>query len=151
MVFLVGGNKAVVRKINGAREEREKIKCRYVVCCKMLHFALPMLKSPTCLETFDGHMMKLPHSHNEVLRVCSVSCHVQLFVTLWTVALQAPLSMGLSRQEYWSWFPCSPSGDLPNPGIKLESPALQVDSLPTEPPGKPCNGVSKPLLLGLAE
>ena len=137
MVFLVGGNKAVVRKINGAREEREKIKCRYVVCCKMLHFALPMLKSPTCLETFDGHMMKLPHSHNEVLSVCSVSCHVQLFVTLWTVALQAPLSMGLSRQEYWSGFPCSPSGDLPNPGIEPQSPTLQADSLPYEPPGKP--------------
>ena len=50
----------------------------------------------------------------------------------WTVAHQAPLSMGLSRQEYWSGLPCSPSGDLPDPGIKLVSPApgeLQVDSL----------------------
>ena len=48
------------------------------------------------------------------------SC-VQLFVTLWTVACQAPLSMGFSRQEYWSEFPCPPPGDLPDPGIGLES------------------------------
>ena len=50
------------------------------------------------------------------------SC-VWLFVTLWTVALQAPLSMGFSRQEYWSGLPCSPPGDLPNPGIKPVFPA----------------------------
>ena len=103
---------------------------------------------------------------------------VQLFVTWWTVAHQAPLSMGFSRQEYWSGLPCPPPGDLPNPGIKFSSPhcrwipyhlnhrgsprilewvampssrgssqprdqiqfsALQVDSLPSEPPGKPKN------------
>ena len=55
-------------------------------------------------------------------------------VTPWTVAHQAPLSMGCSRQEYWSRLH-SP-GDLPNPRIELESPALQEDSLLTEPPGK---------------
>ena len=65
--------------------------------------------------------------------------HVQLFVTLWTVALQAPLSMGFSKQKYWSGLPCPPPGDLPNPGIEPRSPALQVDSLPTEPPVKPKN------------
>ena len=43
---------------------------------------------------------------------------VQLFVTLWTVACQAPLSMGFLSQEYWCGFPCPPPGDLPNPGIK---------------------------------
>ena len=53
-------------------------------------------------------------------------------MTLWTVALQAPLSMGFSRQEYWSGLPCPPPGDLSNPGIKPVSPALQVDSLPTD-------------------
>ena len=46
---------------------------------------------------------------------------------------------GFSRQEYWSGLPCPPPGDLPNPGIKLRFPALQVDSLPAEPPGKPKN------------
>ena len=60
-----------------------------------------------------------------------------LFVTPWTVARQAPLSMEFSRQEYWSGLPFPSPGDLPNPGIKSGSPALQVDSLPSEPPGKP--------------
>ena len=50
-----------------------------------------------------------------------VSARWTLFVTLWTVACQAPLSMGFSRQEYWSELPCLPSGHLPDPGIKLVS------------------------------
>ena len=50
----------------------------------------------------------------------------------WTVARQAPLSMGFSRQEYWSGLPFPSPGDLPNPGIKPKSPALQADDLPTE-------------------
>ena len=60
----------------------------------------------------------------------------RLFATLWTVAYQAPLSMGFSRQEYWSGLPFSSPGDLPNPGIEPRSPALQADALPSEPPGK---------------
>jgi hypothetical protein len=62
----------------------------------------------------------------------SLSC-VQLCETLWTVAHQAPLSMGFSRQEYWSGLPFPPPGDLPNPGTEPTSPvcpALQVDSSP---------------------
>ena len=62
-----------------------------------------------------------------------VLSRVQLFVTLWTAACQAPLSMGFSRQEYWSGLPCPPPGDLPDPGIKPASPASstsQVGSLP---------------------
>ena len=62
--------------------------------------------------------------------------HVRLFVPAWTVARQTPLSMGFSRQEYWSRLSFSPLGDLPDPGIQLMSPVspvLQVDSLPTEP------------------
>ena len=64
-----------------------------------------------------------------ILSVC-VCCRFSLvwfFVTLWTVAHQTPLSMGFSRQEYWSGLPCPPPGDLPNPGIEpmsLRSPAL---------------------------
>ena len=52
--------------------------------------------------------------------------HVWFFTTPRTINWQAPLSMGFSKQEYWSGFPCSPQGDLPNPGIKTASPALQV-------------------------
>ena len=70
---------------------------------------------------------------------CVLSCfsRVQLCAVLWTVAFQAPLSMGFSRQEYWSGLPFPPSGNLSDPGIKPGSPALQADSLPFEPPGKP--------------
>ena len=62
---------------------------------------------------------------------------VQLFATLWTVAYQAPPSMGFSRQEYWSGLPFPFPGDLPDPGIEPRSPALQAYSLPSEPPGSP--------------
>ena len=72
------------------------------------------------------------------LCVCSGAQSCPTLVTLWTAARQAPLSMGLSRQAHWSGRPCPSPGDLPNPGIELTSPALQADSLPTEPPGKPC-------------
>ena len=58
------------------------------------------------------------------------------FVTTWTVAHQAPLSMKFSRQEYWSGLPFPPLGDPPNTGIKPRTPALQVDSLPSELSGK---------------
>ena len=59
------------------------------------------------------------------------SC-VRLSATPWTVACQAPLSMEFSRQEYWSGLPFPSPRDLPDPGIEPRSPALQVDSLPTE-------------------
>ena len=59
------------------------------------------------------------------------------FVTPWTIAHQAPLFMGFSSQKYWSGLPILSPGNLPNPGIKLMSPALQADSLVSEPPGKP--------------
>ena len=55
---------------------------------------------------------------------------VRLFATLWTVAFQAPLSIGFSRQEYGSGLPCPPPGDLPHSGIKPGCPALQADSSP---------------------
>ena len=61
-------------------------------------------------------------------KVKSLSC-VQLFATLWTVAHQAPPSMGFSRQEYWSGLLFPSPGDLPDPGIKLSSPTLQADAL----------------------
>ena len=62
------------------------------------------------------------------VKVCVKSLsRVWLFVTPWTVAYQAPLSMGFSRQEYWSGLPFPSPGDLPNPGVKPRSPALQAD------------------------
>ena len=58
-------------------------------------------------------------------------------VTPWTGACQTPLYMGFSNQKYWTGLPFLSPGDLPNLGIESRSPALQADSLPTEPPGKP--------------
>ena len=62
---------------------------------------------------------------------------VRLFSTPWTVAYQAPLSMGFSRQECWNGLPFPSPGDLPDTGIEPGSPALQTDAFPSEPPGKP--------------
>ena len=69
------------------------------------------------------------------LKYQSVS-RVPLFVMPWTVARQASLSLEFSRQEHWSGLPCPPPGDFPDPGLKSRSPALQADSLPSEPLGK---------------
>ena len=94
------------------------------------------------------------HTHTHIyiytylqLHITCVLSHfscVQLFVTLWTVACQSPLSMGLSKQEYWSGLPCPPAGDLPDPGIEPHISLFllcvlhwQVGSLPVAPPGKP--------------
>ena len=59
---------------------------------------------------------------------------VRLFVIPWTVAHQAPPSMGFSRQEYWSGLLCPPLGDLPDSGIEPRSPVLEADALTSEPP-----------------
>ena len=58
---------------------------------------------------------------------------VQLFATPWTATCQGPLSMELSKQEYWSGLSFPSPGDLPDPGIEPESPVLQADALPSEP------------------
>ena len=74
--------------------------------------------------------------NSELTCVCVLSLLVSNSATLWTVACQAPQSMGFFRQEYWRGLPCPPSGPLPTPGIKPESPvspALQADSFPAEP------------------
>ena len=72
-----------------------------------------------------------------ILLLLSHFSHVQLFVTPWTVVHQAPLSMGFSRQEYWSGLPFPSPGELPDPGIEPRSPILQTDALLTELCGKP--------------
>ena len=76
-----------------------------------------------------------PNSTALKVKVKSLS-RVQLFVTPWIVAYQAPPSMGFSKQEYWSGFPFPSPGDLPKPGIEPGCPVLQADALPSEPPGK---------------
>ena len=81
----------------------------------------------------DAETKEETSAHGKV-KVKSLS-RVQLFATPWTIAHQAPPSMGFSRPEYWSGLPFPSPGDLPDPGIKPRSPALQADSLQSEPPG----------------
>ena len=99
------------------------------------NFTTPSLiiLNPTKIFNLYGH-----YSKQSPACACMFS-HIQLFATPWTVAHQALLSMGFSRQEYWSKLPFPPSGELPDPGIKPESPvspALLSGFFTTEPPGK---------------
>ena len=71
-----------------------------------------------------------------LFKVKMKSLSVRLFVTPWTVAYHASPSMGFSRQEYWSGLPFPSPGNLPDPGIEPRSPALEADTLTSEPPGK---------------
>ena len=111
-------------------------------------------KQPEWRSTFRGHpgfTDEDPEAPSRV--VCHCYCayvlsrfsHVPLFATVWTVARQAPLSMGYFRQEYWSGLPFPSPGDLPNPGIEPGSPALQADSLLSEPLGKPYSTIEQAL------
>ena len=82
-------------------------------------------------------ILERSESGGKIILSCVLSSfsHVELSVTLWIVGLQAPLSMGFFRQDYWSGLPCPFLGPLPYPEIKPRSPALQADSLPSEPLG----------------
>ena len=92
------------------------------------------------LRNWSGHSIFWNGENGEK----SLSC-VRPFATPWTVAHQAPLSMGFSRQEYWSGLPFPSPGNLPNPGTEPRSPALQADALTSEPPGK---SISPNILIG---
>ena len=94
-------------------------------------------------------MVQLSHPYMKV-KVKLLS-HVRLFVTPspWTVAHQAPPSMGFSKQEYWSGLSFPSPGDLPDPGIELRSPALQADALTSEPLGKPFMTTGKTIALSI--
>ena len=96
------------------------------------------LSSATTSHIFiwDPGMHRIWGSDFTKKKVC-VCCSVMSdSVTPWTVAHQAPLSIGFPGQEYWSGVPFPSPGDLPDPGIEPRSPVLQADSLPSEPPGK---------------
>ena len=90
----------------------------------------------------DAHSGSIYSSRDMLLfSSCALSLsHVQLYAAPWTFALQAPLSMGLPRQEYWSGLAFLPPRDLPDTGMELtspSSPALAADSLPLSPQGSP--------------
>ena len=85
-----------------------------------------ILKSRDITLPTKVHLVKVKVNRSVVFDSCDP----------WTIAHQAPLSMGLSTQEYWSGLPCPPTGDLPDAGTEPRYPTLQVGALPSEPPGK---------------
>ena len=99
-------------------------------------FFEPVDPSGTWAEILRGHLLSIGHCR---VCACMFSC-VWLFVTQGSEAHRAPLSIGFSRQEYWCGLLFSSSGDLPDPGIKLASSALRVDSLLLSHLGSPDTG-----------
>ena len=99
---------------------------------------LPLMLSAGFLQRKGQSAQCLTRESKQGRQVKALS-RVRLFANPRTVAHQAPLSVGISRQEYRSGLPLPSPGDLPDPGMEPRSPALQADSLPSEPPGKPKN------------
>ena len=99
-----------------------------------------IIQKDTCTPIFTAALFTIAKTWKQPkVKVKSLN-RVQLFATPWTVAYQAPLSMGFSRQEYWSGLPFPSPGDLPDPGIQPGSPTLEADTLTSEPPRKPYCG-----------
>ena len=122
---------------------RQKFSCLTCIFCLKEQMPPPLCwVSQRAFERQHHHHQQpfIEHSlwdrhYGHVCMLSWFSC-VRPFVTPWTIAHQASLSMGFSRQEYWSGLLCPPPGDLPDSGIESWSPALQADSLSPEPPGK---------------
>ena len=110
-------------------------------CCKGNLGRVGLPSYFLCVLSFENETF---HSHSllRIVRVCVLSrfSPVRLFATLWAVARQAPLSMGFSRQQYWSGLPFLPPGELPDPRIEPTSPALAGRFFTGEPPGEPRRG-----------
>ena len=126
------------------------------MCIRSLE-ALCLERKWACLNLFSGaqdSVLSLSCFHypaasgTQLLSEWSEWSHsvVSDSATPWTVAHQAPPSVGFARQEYWSGLPFPSPGDLPDPGIEPRSPALQADALPSDPPGEPQSlGLPNPL------
>ena len=96
-----------------------------------------MLCFPVSVRWWSSKALLLFRSLKDLCVHVWVLGHVQLFATPWTVALQALLSMGFPRQEYWSGVPFPPPGDLLSPGTEPPAPALASTFFTTAPPRKP--------------
>ena len=100
----------------------------------VLAWRIPGTDEPSGLPSMGLH--RVGHDWSDLAAAAAVPKLCPTSVIPWTVALQAHLSLGFSRQEYWSGLPFPSPGDHPNPGIKPRSPALKSDSLPYEPTRK---------------
>ena len=105
----------------------------------MTFFKGCLMKSHSIPSSLKWFFLKWRFSERDGSNACVLSyfSHIQLFVTLWTMAHQAPLSMKFIWQEFWSGFPFPSPGNLPDPGIEPEPPALKADSLLSKPQEKP--------------
>ena len=122
------------------------ILCSFLLCSKANQLFIHTYPLFSGFPSHLGHrraLNRVPCAISEfslvihfIHKVKSLS-RVRLFPTPWTVAHQAPLSMGFSTQEYWSGLPFPSPGDLPDPRIEPRSPALRADTLTSEPPGEP--------------
>ena len=114
--------------------QKLKIKLPYnpAIPLLVIYSKKTIIPKDTCTVMFIAALFKINFGLR--MRGCMLICfsHVQLCVTLWTIAHQGPLSMGFSRKEYWSGLPFPSLGDLPDPGIQLRSPASQTDCCPSE-------------------
>ena len=99
--------------------------CVCMCVCLVAQSCPTLCHSHIFIYTYICYMHTLSHAKC-LICMLTHSSHVQLFVTSWTIACQAPLSMIFFWQEYWSGLPCPPPGDLPNPEIELASLASHV-------------------------
>ena len=119
----------------------------YLCLAPLIKFTLPGIATKQVLSSCQSSTHSVSNLPFKAFLVkVKPPSPVQLFVILWTVVYQVSLSMGFSRQEYWSGLPFPSPGDLPDPGIKPRSPALQADTLPSEPPGKPVLFLCAPII-----
>ena len=113
--------------------------CSSINCFNLSLYLINHFNDIYYLLSIEGRMLKkIWEALSRAFYFVCVLSHVQLFVTLWTIDHQVPLSMGFPRQEYWNGLPFPAPGDLPNPGIKPSLLSLlhwQEDSLPSEPSG----------------
>ena len=110
------------------------IRCRYYLWSLLFK---KILKLKYSCFTLLGQFLRYSKVNQLCICLVLLSIHVLLFVTLWTLVCQIPLSMGILQVRILEWVAMPSSRDLPSPGFEPRSPALQVDSLPSEPTGKP--------------
>ena len=124
-------------------DQEDPLKKRMATYSSILSWGIPWIEEPGRQQSMGSQSVGYnwaTNTHN-ILKWKLLS-RIWLFATPWTVACQPPMSLEFFRQKYWSGLLCPPPGDPPNPEMVSESPALQADSLPSEPSGKPIYSIS---------
>ena len=133
------GSSHQVAKVSELQLQHWWVFAEWLCECRRSLQAASSCPSRSCHSQVRGSFTSLACSLQNAVAVVFSFSHVRLFVTPWTAAHQAPLSMGFSRQEHWSGLSFPSPGDLPDSGIETLSPALAGGFFTTEPAGKPHN------------